>query len=72
MINKSAINKMLEMPDDKLVSMLKIVLASSGMDMGNKKLDATTVRKLRAVLEEVTDEDIARAIQLIDRYKRGG
>ena len=71
MINKSAINKMLEMPDDKLVSMLKIVMATSGMDLGNKKLDSETVRKLRAVLYEVTDDDIERAMYLINKYKRG-
>lgn len=72
MINKSTINKMLEMPDDKLVSMLRIVMSASGMDLGNKKLDSGTVRKLRSVLEEVTDDDIARATYLIERYKRGG
>lgn len=72
MINKAAINKMLEMPDDKLVSMLKFVMSASGVDMGDKRLDESTVRKLRGVLCEVTDEDIARAMFLIDRYKRGG
>jgi len=72
MINKAAINKMLEMPDDKLVSMLKFVMSASGVDMGDKRLDESTVRKLRGVLREVTDEDIARAMFLIDRYKRGG
>lgn len=72
MINKATINKMLEMPDDKLVSMLKFVMSASGIDMGDKRLDESTVRKLRGVLREVTDEDIARAMFLIDRYKRGG
>lgn len=72
MINKFAINKMLEMPDDKLVSMLRLITSAAGIDLGGKQLDAGTVKKLRAVLSEVTDEDIARATYLIDRYKRGG
>lgn len=72
MINKATINKMLEMPDDKLAAMLKIVLSTSGIDTGGKKPDEKTVRKLRSVLAEITDDDIERAMYLIDRYKRGG
>lgn len=72
MINKAQINKMLEMPDDKLVAMLKFVMSASGIDMGDKRFDESTVKKLRAVLREVTDDDIARAMFLIDRFKRGG
>ena len=66
------INKMLEMPDEKLASMLKIVLSASGIDLGGKKFDEKNVRKLRALLREVTDSDIERATYLIDRYKHGG
>lgn len=72
MINKAGINKMLEMSDDKLVSMLKLVMSASGIDTGGKRFDEQTVRRLRAVLREVTDEDIARAMYLMDKYKRGG
>ena len=72
MINKAGINKMLEMSDDKLVSMLKLVMSASGIETGGKRFDEQTVRRLRAVLREVTDEDIARAMYLMDKYKRGG
>lgn len=72
MLNKAMINKMLEMPDERLTSMLKIVLSASGIDLGGKKLDEKTVRRLRALLSEVTDSDIERAAYLIDKYKRGG
>ena len=72
MLNKAMINKMLEMPDERLTSMLKIVLSASGIDLGGKKLDEKTVRRLRTLLSEVTDSDIERAAYLIDKYKRGG
>ncbi len=72
MLNKAMINKMLEMPDERLTSMLKIVLSASGIDLGGKKLDEKTVRGLRTLLSEVTDSDIERAAYLIDKYKRGG
>jgi hypothetical protein len=72
MLNKAMINNMLEMPDEKLTTMLKIVLSASGIDLGGKKLDEKTVKRLRALLSEVTDGDIQRATYLIDKYKRGG
>ena len=64
MLNKNAIEKMLEMPDDKFIMMLNLVLGSAGIDMGSKKIDGKTVKKIRALLKEVTDDDIARLTYL--------
>lgn len=72
MLNKAAINKMLEMPDDRLLAMLKIILSGTGMDLGGKKIDEKTVRRIRALLSEITDEDIGRFTELAERYKNGG
>ena len=33
MLNKNAIEKMLEMPDDKFIMMLNLVLGSAGIDI---------------------------------------
>lgn len=68
MLNKNAIEKMLEMPDDKFIMMLNLVLGSAGIDMGNKKIDGKTVKKIRALLKEVTDDDIARLTYLVGVY----
>lgn len=68
MLNKNAIKKMLEMPDDKFIMMLNLVLGSAGIDMGNKKIDGKTVKKIRALLKEVTDDDIARLTYLVGVY----
>lgn len=70
--NKKTIEKMLEMPDDRLLAMLKIVLGSAGIDLGKKSPDAKTVKKIRALLSEITDEDIARVTYLAERYRNGG
>ena len=72
MFNKKMIDKMLEMSDERLLAMLKIVLASAGIDLGKKMPDAKTVRKIRALLGEITDADIERVTYLADRYKNGG
>ena len=68
MLNKNAIEKMLEMPDEKFIMMLNLVLGSAGIDMGSKKIDGKTVKKIRALLKEVTDDDIARLTYLVGVY----
>ena len=68
MLNKNAIEKMLEMPDDKFIMMLNLMLGSAGIDMGSKKIDGKTVKKIRALLKEVTDDDIARLTYLVGVY----
>lgn len=74
MINKSLIDKLLEMPDDKLLVTLRIILSSSGVETSGKtltKLDKATIRKVRRVLAEVTDADIERVNYLTEVYKKG-
>ena len=72
MINRKSIDKLLEMPDDRLMTMLKLLLGSTGVDVSGKKFDESTIRKIRAVLEEVTDEDLERIDVLMKRYREGG
>lgn len=72
MFNKSMIDKMLDMPDDRLLAMLRMLLGSSGIDMGDKKIDEKTIRKIRALLSNITDADIERVTYLADVYKHGG
>lgn len=71
MLNKSAIDKMLDMPDDKLLIMLNLVIGSAGIDLGDKKLDSCTVKRIRTLLREITDDDINRLTYLVGVYKGG-
>ena len=72
MLTKKNIDKMLEMPDDRLGSMIRLTLAAAGADTSNLKLDETAIRRIRAVLTEVTDADLERAAILMERYRTGG
>ncbi|MBQ3637962.1 MAG: hypothetical protein II953_06320 [Clostridia bacterium] len=72
MLTKKNIDKMLEMPDDRLGSMIRLTLAAAGADTSNLKLDETAIRRIRAVLTEVTDADLERAATLMERYRTGG
>lgn len=75
MINKGVIDKLLEMPDEKLMSMLSILLSSSGININsgqNPKLDEKLIKKLRRLLEAITDSDLERITYLAEIYKNGG
>ena len=72
MITKSSIDKLLEMPDDRLWSMLKVLLSGVGINMHDKKYDPKNMRKIRSLLSEITDSDIERISYLSDVYKQGG
>ena len=71
MLTKKTIDRMLEMPDDRLAAMLKLTLSAAGADTSRLNMDPTAVRKLRALLREVTDADLERASALMERYRRG-
>ena len=70
MLTKKNIEKMLELPDDRLAAMLKLTLATAGADSSRLNPDPKTLRKLRALLREVTDADLERAAVLLELYRR--
>ncbi len=74
MINRNLIDKMLEMPDEKFLMMMKILLSNSGLSQSRSsaKIDEKTLRKMRCVLAALTDDDLERVAYLTDVYKRGG
>ena len=69
-LDKKMIDQMLSLPDDKLWQMFQLLSMGSGLKMGDKAPDPAGMRKLRAVLEDITDADIARVLELIDLYKK--
>lgn len=71
MITGAMISKMLELPDDKLIAMLKILLLGMGADTSSLKIDKKTLSKVRRVLAEITDDDLERIGKLTEVYKNG-
>ena len=43
-----------------------------GVDIRSKILEKKNAERIRALLSEITDEDIVRIEMLVDAYKRGG
>ena len=68
-IDKRTIDQFLALPDEKLWQMFQLLSMGNGMKLGDKKPDAAGMRKLRAVLGEVTDADLERVTTMIQLYK---
>ena len=68
-LEKKMIDQLLALPDEKLWQMFQLFAMGNGLKMGDKAPDGTGMRKLRAVLGSVTDEDIGRVTDLISVYK---
>ncbi len=69
MLNRAVIDKMLSMTDDKLIMMLKLVMGGAGVEMGDKRIDEKSIKKIRAILTEISDDDISRITYLMSVYK---
>ena len=66
-IDKSTINMLLKMNDDRLWSTLQFALSHSGNDIMKNIKKPDDMSKLRSVLEGLTDQDIARAVELLGK-----
>ena len=68
-LDKKMIDQMLSLPDEKLWQMFELLSMGSGLKLGAKTPDPAGMRKIRAVLGDITDADIGRVLELIDLYK---
>ena len=66
-IDKGTINMLLKMNDDRLWSTLKFALSRSGNDIFKDMQRPADMSKLRSVLGGLTDEDISRACELLEK-----
>ena len=58
---------LLKMNDDRLWSTLQFALSHSGNDIMKNIKKPDDMSKIRSVLEGLTDQDIARAIELLGK-----
>ena len=72
MLRKSNIEALIKLPDERMLSMIRMMLSGFGVDIRSKILEKKNAERIRALLSEITDEDIVRIEMLADAYKRGG
>ena len=66
-IDKRTLESLMELPDEKLIKMLSLVTGKSEF----RSMTPSSIAGLRKAIAEVTDADIARALELMTAYKDG-
>ena len=68
-IDKKTVDKNAGMPDDRLWKMILSLGASKGLDLSSVRVSSAELDKIRAALTQMTDEDIVRAMEILDACK---
>ena len=66
-LDKKTLDSLLNLPDDKLIMMLRVL--SKG-EFPKKDVDDSTLAGIRAMLSQLTDNDLERITYLISVYKK--
>lgn len=68
-IDKRTVDKIAGMPDDRLWKMILALGASKGIDLSGIKVSSTELDKIRTAMTQMTDEDIVRAMEILEACK---
>lgn len=68
-IDKRTVDKIAGMPDDRLWKMILSLGASKGIDLSSIKVSSTELDKIRTAMTQMTDEDIVRAMEILESCK---
>lgn len=68
-IDKKALDRLAGLPDDRLWRTIMSLGASGGFDLSGVRVDPAQLDKIRSALGAMTDEDVLRAVQILDSCK---
>lgn len=66
MVDKKMIDQLLMLPDEQLLQMVQLLMPGK---MPGRLPDAVTMRRIRGVLEALTDGDLSRIATLVAVYQ---
>ena len=69
-IDKKNLNMLLSLNDTQLVGIIKTLSEKSGLDLSNFNISANDVNSIRRALESASDEDIKKAQESINNYRK--
>jgi len=69
-IDKKSLNMLLSLNDAQLVNVIKTISEKSGVDLSSFNITANDVKSIRYALENASDEDIKRAQESINNFKK--
>jgi hypothetical protein len=69
-IDKEKLNQIASLPDESLWQIIRALGVSSGIDLSGVSVSREQIAKIRSALGVVTDDDIARAKEIISDSKQ--
>ncbi len=69
-LDKNTLNMLLALNDAQLVNIIRTISEKSGLDLSSFNITTGDVKSIRHALENATDEDIKRAQESINSFKR--
>ena len=69
-IDKEKLNQIASLPDESLWQIIRALGVSSGIDLSGVSVSREQIAKIRSALGVVTDDDIARAREIISDSKK--
>ena len=67
-IDKNLLDQLANLDDTSLSAAVRMIAASSGVSLGDTKLDPASLNALRTAMRGATDEDIANAKSIFEGY----
>ncbi len=71
-LDKKALDRLLSMNDAQLTRMIEKVASESGLDLSAFGITEGDISSIRKALSGATEEDIKKASEALDQYKRRG
>lgn len=71
-LDKNTIDMITKMSDENLWRIICALGVSSGIDLSGVTVGPREMQNVRLALQQMTDDDIGRAMEIIDNCKRGG
>lgn len=69
-IDKKTLSMLLSLNDTQLVGIIKTLSEKTGLDLSNFNISAEDVNSIRRALERASDEDIKKAQESINNYRK--
>ena len=69
-IDKRTLNMLLSLNDTQLVNIIKTISEKSGLDLSSFNITDGDVKSIRRALQNASDEDIKKAQESINNFKK--
>lgn len=70
-IDKNMLNTLASLDDKSLSATIRMIAATTGLDLGNMQFSPKTLNALRAAMREANDADVTNAKRIFEEFTDG-